>query len=415
MISMTRAAVVSVLIGAGAAFGQPATTIPSKTPVAPSVEPAKPSAEELARYRAAAEYSAQSGGDVLLIYMDGVKVFERCEKGLSLDRAHLLASGSKSFWGIAAMAAVEDGLLTLDEKVADTITEWKSDPRKSQITIRHLLTLSSGLDPGANFLERPLIADNMKQALGVAAIAEPGTTFRYGPSHYYVFIEVLRRKLAAKGLEKSPEAYLQRRVLDPLGITLAGWTKDRAGTIDPAGGARAAANEWIKLGEFVQHQGRVAGAPDSKQFISWDLLKQVFESSHANPGYGLTWWLPSEMTAEQVADAAAGPLRRAKFFNRKAPGTPGATSPEEDPNVRKKAGGEVGGTSKEAVWMAAGLGGQRLYVIPGHHLAIVRLAHAEVAHLYSDNEFLHRLADPGAPPNAPPNSPQKQPGDMLGP
>src|SRR5204862_4336450 len=52
--------------------------------------------------------------------------------------------------GIAAMAAVEDGLLTLDEKVADTITEWKGDPRKGQITIRQLLTLSSGLDPGAN-------------------------------------------------------------------------------------------------------------------------------------------------------------------------------------------------------------------------------------------------------------------------
>jgi CubicO group peptidase (beta-lactamase class C family) len=351
----------------------------------PTQEPARaagPAPAELERFRAAAEYSAKTGGDALLIYVDGAKVFERYEKGWSATKPHYLASGSKSFWGIAAMAAVEDGLLTLDEKVADTITEWKSDPLKSKITIRQLLTLSSGLDPGANFLERPMIDDNMKQALEAKAIAEPGTTFRYGPSHYYVFIEVLKRKLAAKGLEKTPEAYLRRRVLDPLGLTVAGWTKDRAGTIDPAGGARASAVEWIKLGEFIQHQGRVAADPASKQLISWDLLKQIFQPSHANPGYGLTWWLPSEMTDEQLADAAAGPVRRMKMFNRKAP----ADSKDE------KAPATNG---KESVWMAAGLGGQRLYVIPGHHLTIVRLAHPEAADPFSDNEFLHRLAGDG--------------------
>jgi CubicO group peptidase (beta-lactamase class C family) len=385
MSIMTRAAVMSLLIGASVALAQPTSS--PKVPVAPSTEPAKPSADELAYYRAAADYSAQTGGDVLLIYEDGVKVFERCGKGWTLDKPHYLASGSKSFWGIAAMAAVEDGLLTLDEKVADTITEWKSDPRKSQITIRHLLTLSSGLDPGANFLERPLIADNTKQALDTTAIADPGTTFRYGPSHYYVFIEVLKRKLAAKGLEKTPEAYLQRRVLDPLSITVARWNKDRSGTIDPAGGAFASANEWIKFGEFIQHQGRVSPPATSKQLISWDLLRQVFASSAANPGYGLTWWLPSELTAEQVADAQAGPLRRMKFFNRKAP--------EASPDSNKPANVDAAhGGAKESVWMAAGLGGQRLYVIPGHHVTIVRLAHPDAAHVYSDNEFLHRLAGP---------------------
>src|SRR5207249_4935391 len=62
---------------------------------------------------------------------------------------HRLASGTKSFSGAMLAAAVEDGLLKLDEKVADTITEWKNDQRKSQITIRHLLSLTSGIFGGS--------------------------------------------------------------------------------------------------------------------------------------------------------------------------------------------------------------------------------------------------------------------------
>jgi CubicO group peptidase (beta-lactamase class C family) len=373
-INLVGAVVFGVAVVAGGASGQ----APGQPKQAKTTEPTP---AQLANFEAAADYSKQTGGDVLLIYMNGARVFAQDGPGWSADKPHLLASGSKSFWGIAAMAAVEDGLLTLDEKVSGTITEWKSDPRKSKITIRQLLTLSSGLDPGANFLERPLIADKMKQALGVKAIAEPGTTFRYGPSHYYVFIEVLKRKLAAKGMDSSPEAYLKRRVLDPLGITIAGWNKDRSGTIDPAGGARASATEWIKLGEFVQHQGRVEAAASGKQLISWDLLKQVFEPSRANPGYGLTWWLPSEMTDEQVADAAAGPMRQMRMFNRNAP-----------PEAPKDSDAPEGNAAKPSIWMAAGLGGQRLYVIPGHNLTIVRLAHPDSAHRFSDSEFLHKLA-----------------------
>jgi CubicO group peptidase (beta-lactamase class C family) len=61
-----------------------------------------------------------------------------------------LASGTKSFAGVLAAAAQEDKILKLDERVSETITEWKSDKEKSKITIRQLLTLTSGLDTGQN-------------------------------------------------------------------------------------------------------------------------------------------------------------------------------------------------------------------------------------------------------------------------
>ena len=72
----------------------------------------------------------------MLIQREGKVIFERYDNGWAADRFHPLASGTKSFTGVMAMMAVQDGLLTLDEFVADTLTEWKSDPRKSKITVR---------------------------------------------------------------------------------------------------------------------------------------------------------------------------------------------------------------------------------------------------------------------------------------
>ena len=56
------------------------------------------------------------------------------------------SSANKSFSGIAALAAVHDGLFRLDDPVSDTITEWRNDPRKSRITIRQLLSQTRGQD-----------------------------------------------------------------------------------------------------------------------------------------------------------------------------------------------------------------------------------------------------------------------------
>jgi CubicO group peptidase (beta-lactamase class C family) len=47
-------------------------------------------------------------------------IFERYNNNWLADAPHPLASGIKSFTGVAAMFAVQDGLLTLDQLAADT-------------------------------------------------------------------------------------------------------------------------------------------------------------------------------------------------------------------------------------------------------------------------------------------------------
>jgi len=87
----------------------------------------------------AADYSEAHGSHVLLVRQFDSTVLERAAPDWGLDTPHRLASGTKSFAGVLAIAAAEDGLLSLDELAADTLVEWRNDPRKSQITIRHLL------------------------------------------------------------------------------------------------------------------------------------------------------------------------------------------------------------------------------------------------------------------------------------
>src|SRR5215831_5610757 len=97
----------------------------------------------------AADYLKNRNGHPMLVYYRDKLVFEEYFNGWSADKPHRLASVTKSFSGAMLAAAVEDGLLKLDEKVVETIVEWKDNPRKSQITIRHLLSLTSGIYGGS--------------------------------------------------------------------------------------------------------------------------------------------------------------------------------------------------------------------------------------------------------------------------
>src|SRR4029077_16151184 len=86
----------------------------------------------------AANYSENKRGISMLVMQNGQTIFEHYPKGAIADGRWPIFSGTKSFWGIAALCAVQEGLIKLDDRVADTITEWKNPAeagRKSQITI----------------------------------------------------------------------------------------------------------------------------------------------------------------------------------------------------------------------------------------------------------------------------------------
>jgi CubicO group peptidase (beta-lactamase class C family) len=230
----------------------------------------------------AANYSEDKRGFSMLVIQKGRTVFEHYANGGSADSRCKIFSGTKSFWGIAALCAARDGLIKLDEHVADTIGEWKNDPRKSEITIRQLLNQTDGIEP-APHLHSESIRDRNTAAIQLPLVAAPGSAFAYGPSHLQIFAEVLRRKLNGR----STISYLDQNVLSPLGLTSLDFKKDGRGNPLPATGFELSAREWARLGELVLGHGNYLG----KQIVPANLLGQAFVGSGVNPSYGLTFWL----------------------------------------------------------------------------------------------------------------------------
>ena len=241
----------------------------------------------------AAKYSESKRGVSMLVMQNGRTIFEHYANGGSARGRWPIFSGTKSFWGIAALAAARDGLFKLDDPVSDTITEWKSDPRKSQITIRQLLNQTDGIE-GASRLQRASIRDRNVMAIRLQDVAEPGAAFIYGPSHLQIFSELLRRKLRGRDVI----SYFEGRVSNRLGLGRLNYKKDARGNPLPATGFELTAREWARLGELVLGQGSYHG----RQIVPPAILREAFAGSQANPSYGLTFWLNEQASNGREAD-----------------------------------------------------------------------------------------------------------------
>lgn len=275
---------------------------------------------------------------------------------------HRLASGSKSFWGALAVAAAQDGLIQLDEKVSDTLVEWKNDPRKSEITVRQLLNFTSGLDPATETLRgNAKSEDKFKRVLDIPSFDSPGNSFAYGPSHLFAFGAFLQRKLAAAGKNSDPLDYLHERILDPIGLRVAKWTRDKAGNPVMPYGAYISPREWAKFGELLLNGGEWDGV----QLIDKTMLAEMFMGSFANPAYGLAIWLNKDAKQAQVFTVADG---------------------EVNQQIENFDDGYIYRNGPTDMVMAAGQGKQRLYVIPSRDLVIVRQGESRGG--WRDSEFL---------------------------
>src|SRR5207244_4391834 len=225
----------------------------------------------------AAKYSESKRGVAMLVLQNGQTIFEHYANGGAARERWAIFSGTKSFWGVAALAATRDGLFELDDPVSDTITEWKSDPRKSQITIGQLLSQTDGIE-GASRLQRASVRDRNAMAIRLPVVAAPGSAFIYGPSHLQIFSELLRRKLRGR----STIGYFEGRVSNRLGLGRLNYKKDTRGNPLPATGFELTAREWACLGELVLGQGSYHG----RQIVPAALLREAFAGSAANPSYG---------------------------------------------------------------------------------------------------------------------------------
>jgi CubicO group peptidase (beta-lactamase class C family) len=315
-------------------------------------------------FELAAQYSSFHEGDAVLVMQDEKVIYQDYQNGYNGSEPHLIASGTKSFSCAIAAAAIEDELITLDERVTDTITEWKGSEKfpYDEITIGQLLTQTSGIPSEQGMLGQA--KDRLKVLLLLPMTFHAGTQFQYSPANFYAFAAVMNRKLeAANTGDDDVIAYLQRRVLDPLGITGFDIRRDDLGFPNLAAGALMTAEDWAKFGQLLLQHGEW----DGKQILDADLLKQCEVGTNENPYYGMALWLQYDLKQWVPLEAIAAALP--------APGqeVEGVTLGETVPNYV----------------IMAGEGKQRLYLIRDLNLIVVRLGRASNA--WSDVDFLSIL------------------------
>ncbi|MBD3292810.1 MAG: serine hydrolase, partial [Armatimonadia bacterium] len=310
---------------------------------------------------AAADYSAAARGLAVLAMSDGEIIYERYDNGHSADTPAHIHSATKSFWGPAIAAMIDDGLVeSWDSPVADVLTDWQEHRLASQATLRHVLNLSTALPQDVPNLQGldGAAEDKYAHAASLRPVILPGQKFLYGPSHFYVLGAYMEATLAPLG--EDPLDYLKRRILDPIGVDVGDWEHDPSGNPHIPNGAYVTARDWARFGQWVLQGGECEG----EQVVSAELVADCLEPSEPNPGYGLTWWL----------NHPDGDMRQWK-------------APEGSPAGAMYPGGHTN------IAAALGAGRNGLYLIPNLSMVVVRQGESGDWRDFSDAEFLGYLLD----------------------
>ncbi len=300
----------------------------------------------MGRFAEAARYSAERNGAALIVVRHGIVLTEDYPGG-SAEARWLIGAGTRAFAPLLAASLIEDRLMSLDEPVALTIGDWGAHPAKSTISIRTLLSGASGIGFGRG-------RRDLASAITAEPSEPPGTRFQDDEAAYLVFVEIARRKLAgAAGREPDPARYLTTRTLLPIGCVPIGWSRDQSGAPRFDTGAAVSARGWAQVGELIRREG----VWRAQQLVDRDALREAVRGSFAEPRAGFGLWLaaPGRMQSRLETDSDLW----------------SASSP-----------------APMDLAMAAGAGGQRLYLCGSEGLVIARLARSDQDSSWSDSHFL---------------------------
>ena len=250
----------------------------------------------------------------ILIVKNGVLVFEKYYPGHAFDfnvpaltetpmqygptTRHFLASQSESVTSLLFGIALEKEFV---ESVDDRIESYFSpeyaglfQDGKERITIKHLLTMSSGLPwnestPGTDdvlsiFREADPIYFILRRPLEAA----PGERFHYNSGGTNLLGEIVRRTTGQSLLQ-----FAVANLFTPLGITSYDWKAIRGDHIFASGGLFLTPRDMAKIGQLCLNgglwNGRVVVA---KAWLEESTKSWIYPTELGlGDGYGYQWWL----------------------------------------------------------------------------------------------------------------------------
>lgn len=226
-------------------------------------QPAGPALEAFERYAFGRRDDVRRKGirtDAVVVIRDGRLVYERYAGPSRAETPHLTWSVSKSLLATLLGVAEGEGRFQLDDPVARYYPPFARHP---EVTLRHLLNWSSGLDWQEDYEFAPLKSsvvamlytrgrDDMAGFVAETPQARPpGRRFRYSSGDSNVLAAALHGMLGADYAE-----YPWRALFEPLGIRSAVWERDAAGTFVGSSYVYMSARDLARVGLLMQRHGR---------------------------------------------------------------------------------------------------------------------------------------------------------------
>lgn len=205
--------------------------------------------------------------------------------GWTQTKPHPAYSASKSFVSTLVGIAIEQGKIkSLDQPVADILPEWKGKPRYEKISIKHLLSMSAGLEGGKrNFFRGLLARDERRFAMNLPIDAPPGTVWEYHNSAYRLFFPLLE-----EATEENLQEYSEQKLFEPLGMRHTKWLSKRFNR-NQYTFLETTPRDAARFGLFILRKGKW----QDKQLVPKDWVEQATTPANPklNPSYGYLWWL----------------------------------------------------------------------------------------------------------------------------
>lgn len=204
------------------------------------------------------------------------------------ETPHAVYSVSKSFVTTAVGLAIEEGYFSLDTRLVDVFPEYDSgDRRLSQVTVRHLITMTAGKQPDV-FRDKGKI-DWIEDYFNSPWYGEPGT-FRYVAENIFMLSAVI-----FKTTGESVREFLKPRIFEPLGIDVPFWETDKNGIEAGGWGLYIKLTDLAKLMYCYAHGGRVGKEQLIPEWWVKESSTAHSDSSMCIPsdnsvGYGYGFW-----------------------------------------------------------------------------------------------------------------------------
>lgn len=227
-----------------------------------------------------------------VIQNDSLRYEEYWGIGSRTSRTNSFSMG-KSVVSILIGVAIDEGLIeNVDQKIIDFLPEYNREGQNynKEVTIKHLLTMSSGIDWEEDYYNPLGITANAyftselnELMFNIDFTEEPGKTYKYKSGNTQVLAMILERATGKK-LSK----YTSEKLWKPLGAEDdAEWMMDKKGGIEKAYCClNSNALDFSRLGQLYMNQGNWKG----NQLIDSSYVKNSIKAD-LESFYGYSWWL----------------------------------------------------------------------------------------------------------------------------